>query len=165
VSNSGIAPHSEEDLKPLLAGGEGFVWVDLAECDERATRLLTDVFGFQAPAVHDCRQRNFVPKGYAYADHRFLARPKRARTSSVFRHTGGTRRRKKLEVDPRYLRWVMIEPGVGDGLRAEVAGLASAEVAPAEADQAGGRQRGRDGRQPEQGRGGRLGRPVDVGER
>jgi len=35
-----------EELPALLAREDGFVWVDAAECDEEATKVLAEVFRF-----------------------------------------------------------------------------------------------------------------------
>ena len=56
----------------MLAREDGFVWVDVPECDERATRLLSEVFGFHSLALRDCLERSLLPKIPAYADYVFL---------------------------------------------------------------------------------------------
>lgn len=60
------------DVPSLLERRDGFVWVDVSECDETATSLLSDVFGFHPLAVRDCTRRSHVPKVHAYPDHTFL---------------------------------------------------------------------------------------------
>ncbi len=49
-----------------------FVWVDISECDDEATRVLRDVFGFHPWAIMECQQRQRMPKLHAYADHVFV---------------------------------------------------------------------------------------------
>jgi magnesium/cobalt transport protein CorA len=68
ITEGGAERRTVEELPTLLAG-DGLVWVDIPDCDPVATRVLTDVFGFHPKAVHDCVQRNRVPKMHAYADH------------------------------------------------------------------------------------------------
>ena len=72
LSAEGIERHHVEDLKPLLARNGGFVWVDIPICDEQATRVLTEVFGFHPLAVRDCQERSHVPKVHAYPDYVFV---------------------------------------------------------------------------------------------
>lgn len=61
-----------DDVPSLLGRADGFVWVDLPECDETARSLLADVFGFHPLAVQDCTRRTHVPKVHAYPDHAFV---------------------------------------------------------------------------------------------
>jgi magnesium/cobalt transport protein CorA len=61
-----------DDVANLLARDDGFVWVDIPECDETARSLLSDAFGFHPLAVQDCTRRTHVPKVHAYPDHTFL---------------------------------------------------------------------------------------------
>jgi magnesium transporter len=69
VSDEGVEQHPIEELKKLLEGRDGLVWVDIPTCDEQATRALTEVFGFHPLAIRDCVERNLVPKIHPYADH------------------------------------------------------------------------------------------------
>ena len=72
ISSVGIARHQAHDLKPLLLRADGFVWVDIPECNEHTARTLSDVFGFHPLAVQSCRERTHLPKIHAYADHLFV---------------------------------------------------------------------------------------------
>lgn len=72
ISPAGVEQHQVDDLKSLLAREDGFVWVDLPECDERASRVLSEVFGFHPLALQDCRKQTHVPKVHAYADYVFV---------------------------------------------------------------------------------------------
>jgi magnesium/cobalt transport protein CorA len=72
ISDEGVAQHDVEDLKALLDGQDGLVWVDIPVCDEEATRVLSEVFGFHPLAVRDCAERNQVPKVRIYPDHVFV---------------------------------------------------------------------------------------------
>jgi magnesium transporter len=72
VSPTAVEKHGETDIPSLLARGDGFLWVDVADCDQRAAALLTDVFGFHPLAVRECHERVPVPKIHAYRDHFFV---------------------------------------------------------------------------------------------
>ncbi|ADP83976.1 magnesium transporter CorA family protein [Pseudofrankia inefficax] len=72
ITHSGIRRHPVEALAGLLAGGEGLLWVDVPDCDPDAARVLADVFGFAPGSVHDCVERNRVPKVHADPDHLFV---------------------------------------------------------------------------------------------
>jgi magnesium transporter len=72
VSDEGIQQHPVEDLERLLARDDGLVWVDIPVCDEAATRVLSEVFGFHPLAIRACIERNAVPKVRAYRDHIFV---------------------------------------------------------------------------------------------
>lgn len=71
VSDSGIDRRDEADLAKLLADEDTLVWVDVADCDEHAQRVLADVFGFHPIAVRECAERNHVSKVHVYPDHVF----------------------------------------------------------------------------------------------
>jgi magnesium transporter len=72
ISDQGVEQHHAEEFQMLLADGAGLVWVDIPQCDEQATRILSDVFGFHPLAIRDCVERNQVPKFHPYADHLFV---------------------------------------------------------------------------------------------
>ena len=72
VTRDGVQDHPVEDLKALLDGDDGVVWVDIPTCDEAATRVLTEVFRFHPRAVRDSVERNRVPKVHVYPDHVFV---------------------------------------------------------------------------------------------
>ena len=61
-----------DDLPALLAREDGFCWVDVSHCDERAARVLAEVFGAHPLAVRDCREANPTGKVHAYPDHVLL---------------------------------------------------------------------------------------------
>ena len=85
VSAAGVEQHPVERLGALLAREDGLVWVDIPRCDAEAVRVLSDVFGFHPLAVHDCVERNPVPKVHVYADHMFvvLHAPERGKAGHV----------------------------------------------------------------------------------
>ena len=72
LTADGIAQQSVEDLPSLLERPDGFVWVDIPNPDDEAIQVLTKVFKFHYQAVHDCAERNMVPKVHAYPDHVFV---------------------------------------------------------------------------------------------
>ncbi|HLE26074.1 MAG TPA: magnesium transporter CorA family protein [Thermodesulfobacteriota bacterium] len=72
ISPARVERHQVEDLKSLLGREDGFVWVDLPECDEQASRVLSEIFGFHPLAVEDSRKQTHVPKVHVYADHLFV---------------------------------------------------------------------------------------------
>jgi magnesium transporter len=72
VTDVGVHPYPVDDVKALLDGDDGLVWVDIPVCDEPAARVLSEVFGFHPRAVQDCVERNRVPKVHVYADHIFV---------------------------------------------------------------------------------------------
>jgi magnesium transporter len=61
-----------DDLPDLLKRTDGFVWLDVADCDDEAAELLGTVFGFHPIALQDCQRRNQISKTRVYADHAFL---------------------------------------------------------------------------------------------
>jgi Mg2+ and Co2+ transporter CorA len=58
-------------IPELLARRDGILWVDIAECDAEAQRVLSEVFRFHPLAVRDCTTRCHIPKLRAYPDHLF----------------------------------------------------------------------------------------------
>jgi len=72
VSDEAIVQHPVGELEQLLARDDGLVWVDIPVCDQQATQVLTEVFGFHPLAVQACIERNAVPKVRAYQDHIFV---------------------------------------------------------------------------------------------
>jgi Mg2+ and Co2+ transporter CorA len=72
ISDSGVEPRDVGELSELLDRDDGFVWLDLPSCDEEATRLLSDAFGFHPHAIRDCREKRRIPKIHTYSDHVFV---------------------------------------------------------------------------------------------
>jgi magnesium transporter len=72
LTDDKIEPYPLEELPALLARDDGVVWVDIPHCDEAATRVLSDVFGFHPLAIRDCVERNRVARVHAYPDHVFV---------------------------------------------------------------------------------------------
>ena len=69
LTGDGVRDCGADELPELLARDDGLVWVDIPHCDVHATRVLREVFEFHPLAVHDCLERNRVPKMHAYPDH------------------------------------------------------------------------------------------------
>lgn len=72
ISPAGIEDRPEADLPGLLSRADGFVWVDIPVCDERAAALLSDVFHFHPLGIRECQQQATLPKIHAYPDHYFV---------------------------------------------------------------------------------------------
>jgi Mg2+ and Co2+ transporter CorA len=73
VTASGVESRTVDELPALLESGDGIVWLDIPDCDERAERVLLELFNFHPLAVKDAAERNRVPKLHAYSDHVFVA--------------------------------------------------------------------------------------------
>jgi len=71
IADGKTVQRSPTEIGELLARRDGILWVDVAECDPDAQRLLTDVFRFHPLAVRDCTTRCHIPKLRTYADHLF----------------------------------------------------------------------------------------------
>jgi Mg2+ and Co2+ transporter CorA len=56
---------------PLLECDDGFVWIDVAEWDAEASRLLSSL-GCHPRVLEDCGRRNHVPTVHGYRDHYFV---------------------------------------------------------------------------------------------
>jgi Mg2+ and Co2+ transporter CorA len=72
VTTAGVEQRPVEELQTLLRRDDGLVWLDIPACDEHATRMLSQVFGFHPLAIRDCVERNHIPKVHAYPDHLFV---------------------------------------------------------------------------------------------
>ncbi|HEU5056334.1 MAG TPA: magnesium transporter CorA family protein [Kofleriaceae bacterium] len=72
ITADAVEDRPESELPALLARSDGFVWVDIPACDERAAALLSDVFNFHPLGVRECQQHATLPKIHAYPDHFFV---------------------------------------------------------------------------------------------
>jgi magnesium transporter len=72
ITSSGVEDCEWSDVPTLLERDDGFVWVDVASCDEETATALADRFGFHALAVRDVLERSHLPKIHAYPDHLFV---------------------------------------------------------------------------------------------
>jgi Mg2+ and Co2+ transporter CorA len=72
MTDAGAEQYPAASLESLLAGDEGFVWVDIPGCDDAATDVLAKTFGFHPLAVRDCVERNRLSKLHTYDDHLFI---------------------------------------------------------------------------------------------
>jgi magnesium transporter len=71
VSEAGVERYEAEDLPRLLKDQDAVVWVDIPLCDQRASDVLSGVFGFDRIAVRECVERNHVSKMHVFDDHVF----------------------------------------------------------------------------------------------
>src|SRR5438034_10136156 len=74
VSATSVEEHRWADVESLLARREGFVWIDLVECDEPGAKRLGDLFGFHGLALRDVLDRSHLPTIPPSADHLLLSR-------------------------------------------------------------------------------------------
>jgi magnesium/cobalt transport protein CorA len=72
VTPQGVEDHAGSDLAQLLDRTDGFVWVDIPQCDRDEAALLRDGFGFHPLAVQECVERTHVPMVHAYARELFV---------------------------------------------------------------------------------------------
>jgi len=72
IADGRIEPHPVTELKRLLDRDDTLVWLDIPQCDDQATSVLTDVFGFHPRAVQDCFERNHVSKVHLYPQYVFV---------------------------------------------------------------------------------------------
>jgi Mg2+ and Co2+ transporter CorA len=72
ISDSGIESRDLSDLPKLLEREDGFLWLDIPDCDDAAAAVLTDTFHFHPHAVRDCREKRRIPKVHTYSDHVLL---------------------------------------------------------------------------------------------
>jgi Mg2+ and Co2+ transporter CorA len=73
IRPSGIESHTIEDVPSLLHNEDGFLWIDIRECDTAATTFLTEIFHFHPLAIQACREPSHLPKVHAYTDYLFMA--------------------------------------------------------------------------------------------
>jgi magnesium/cobalt transport protein CorA len=72
VTPEEVEDHAGSDLAELLDRTDGFVWVDVPQCDGAAAELLRDGFGFHPRAVEECMERTHVPMVHAYPRELFV---------------------------------------------------------------------------------------------
>ncbi len=64
---------SDEDVRSIVAAGEGVLWYRLTEDDETSRHVLSDVFGFHPLAIDDCfNGRVDTPKIDDYGSYLFI---------------------------------------------------------------------------------------------
>jgi len=71
VTAEGVQARAVEEL-PTLLHGPDLVWVDVPAWDDEAAAALVEPLGLHAGAVHDCVERNSLPKVHLYPDHAFV---------------------------------------------------------------------------------------------
>lgn len=70
---NGVATGSQpSELEALLRRDDGFVWVDIPACDDRAATVLADTFGFHPLTVKGCLERSHVPRIQAYPEYLYV---------------------------------------------------------------------------------------------
>lgn len=72
ITPEGVEDQSAADLAQLLDRTDGFVWVDVPQCDQLAAGLLRDGFGFHPLAVEECMERTHIPMVHAYPRELFV---------------------------------------------------------------------------------------------
>jgi magnesium transporter len=71
--DSGLAKEVvDADLDELLARGDGWLWLDIAEPTEQTADTLTTTFSFHPRAVQAVMERAHVPRMHGYPDHFML---------------------------------------------------------------------------------------------
>ena len=73
MSDEGVCFRGVEELPALLARGDGFVWIDVAQWDDEVEALLAGTFGVHPIALHQARERNHIALVHRYPDHLFIA--------------------------------------------------------------------------------------------
>jgi magnesium transporter len=72
VTPAAVERHPIEELTALRERSDGFVWLDLPECDEADTKLLQQEFGCHPLALAACLERNPVPTVHRYPESMFV---------------------------------------------------------------------------------------------
>ncbi len=73
LSGGGIESRNPDELKSLLAQEDGFVWIDILNCDDFTAQLLISLFGFHPLAIQACREPSHLPKVHSYPNYLFIA--------------------------------------------------------------------------------------------
>jgi len=99
ITPQGVEPRALADVPELLKRSDGFVWIDISECDATTSTALAEVFRFHPLSLRECQERVPLPKIHAYADHFFVV------LHGVEADAGGTVRLLELDVflSVRYL--------------------------------------------------------------
>lgn len=71
ITANGLEWRSIEELEELLDRDDGFVWLDIPNCDAAAAAQLREL-GFHPLAVRECQERMPIPKVHVYKDHFFV---------------------------------------------------------------------------------------------
>jgi len=72
VTPTAVERHPLEARSTLRERTDGFVWLDLPECDEADTQLLEKEFRCHPLALKACRERNPVPTLHRYPESMFV---------------------------------------------------------------------------------------------
>jgi len=73
ITQAGVRTVPVDAVKEVLAGDDGFLWVDLDHSDESGMVLLSELINARPRDLEQCHTRSPVPKLYAYPDHHFSA--------------------------------------------------------------------------------------------
>ena len=65
--------HTIEEVPSLLQQDDGFIWIDVRECENTAATFLTETFHFHPLAIQACREPTHLPKVHAYTEYLFIA--------------------------------------------------------------------------------------------
>jgi len=85
ITAAGSEERALSDVPALLKRDDGFVWVDVAQCEPSTIAELRSIFNFHELAIRDVLERTHLPKIHAYPDHLFviLHAPEAAETGHV----------------------------------------------------------------------------------
>ena len=72
VTPAGVEIGQPPDLADWRRRRDGYLWLDLPACDDVASAMLRDGFGFQPQSINACRQRSHLPIYHRYEDHWFV---------------------------------------------------------------------------------------------
>lgn len=72
VTAAGVVEGEPAHLAEWRGKGDGYLWLDLKECDDQAAALLSDEFGFHPQSIQACRQRSHLPIYQRFRDHWFV---------------------------------------------------------------------------------------------
>jgi magnesium transporter len=72
LTPSEVERHPVEALGSLRRREDGLLWVDVPTWDAQSAKALAEHFCIHPRALHDCSERNPVPKVHAYPEHTFV---------------------------------------------------------------------------------------------
>lgn len=115
ITATGLEWRKVEELPELLMRDDGFVWVDIPQCDFKAAAALRDILHFHPLAIRECQERMPIPKIHVYQDHFFIV------LHSIEVEDGGRLQLQQLSCfihETKYLVTVhgLLGPGAASGL-------------------------------------------------
>lgn len=72
ITHKGLERRGMRELPALLKRDDGYLWLDLPDCDDDGAQTLKEVMGFHPHGVGECRTRAPIPKIHVYNDHFFI---------------------------------------------------------------------------------------------